>query len=184
MIKESEYKRRRDSFAKKLAKNSLTLLFSAKQKARSNDTNYPYRQNSNFYYLTGFKEDNSSLVFIKTKKESKCLLFVQKKDKTDELWNGKRLGKLKAKKRFLVDSVKLSKDFKKSINEFSKDKKHLYYDFAQEDTIVKKVLTKNFITHGDISSIIGEMRLIKSVDEIKLIKKAISITKEAHHEAM
>jgi len=154
VILESEYKRRRDFVAKKLAKNSIAIVSSSKHKTRSNDTDYPYRQNSNFYYLTGFKEDNSHLVFIKKKKQTKCLLYVQKKDKVDELWNGKRLGKSKAKKRFLVDEVKLSENFKKS----------------------KKA--------KDISSLIAQMRLIKSKSEIKLIKKAISITREAHHEAM
>ena len=68
MITESEYKSRRDSLAKKLAKNSITVLFSTGYKNRSNDTEYPYRQDSNFYYLTGFKEDNSSLILVKYKK--------------------------------------------------------------------------------------------------------------------
>lgn len=81
MIKESEYKKRRDFVAKKLSKNSIAVVSSSKYKTRSNDTDYPYRQNSNFYYLTGFKEDNSHLVFIKRKKYTKCLLYVQKKKK-------------------------------------------------------------------------------------------------------
>ena len=154
MIKESEYKKRRDFVAKKLSKNSIAVVSSSKYKTRSNDTDYPYRQNSNFYYLTGFKEDNSHLVFIKRKKYTKCLLYVQKKDEVYELWNGQRLGEIEAKKRFLVDEVRLSENFKKS----------------------KKA--------KDISYLISKMRLIKSKSEIKLIKKAVSITKEAHHEAM
>ncbi|WP_415396447.1 aminopeptidase P family protein [Sulfurimonas sp. CS5] len=154
MIKESEYKKRRDFVAKKLSKNSIAVVSSSKYKTRSNDTDYPYRQNSNFYYLTGFKEDNSHLVFIKRKKYTKCLLYVQKKNETYELWNGQRLGETEAKKRFLVDEVRLSENYKKS----------------------KKA--------KDISSLIAQMRLIKSKSEIKLIKKAISITREAHHEAM
>lgn len=184
MIKEREYKKRRDSLAKKLAKNSLTVLFSADNKTRSNDTDYPYRQNSNFYYLTGFKEDNSCLVILKSKKDTKIILFVQHKDEVYELWNGKRLGEVEAKKRFLVDSVLLSKDFKKSVKKFAKDKKYLYYDFGEKLPKAKKFLKNKFKTHRDISSLIGEMRLIKSKDEIKLIKKAIEITEVAHHEAM
>ena len=120
MIKESEYQKRRESLAQKLAKNSLTVLFSTDNKTRSNDTNYPYRQNSNFYYLTGFKEDNSCLVIVKNKKDTKTILFVQHKDEVYELWNGKRLGEVEAKKRFLVDSVVVSKDLKKSIKELSR----------------------------------------------------------------
>ncbi|RLA73508.1 MAG: xaa-pro aminopeptidase, partial [Epsilonproteobacteria bacterium] len=64
MISEREYKIRRDSLAKKITKNSVTILFSANYKNRSNDTEYPFRQNSNYYYLSGFKEDNSCLIFV------------------------------------------------------------------------------------------------------------------------
>ncbi|WP_373034752.1 aminopeptidase P N-terminal domain-containing protein [Sulfurimonas sp.] len=184
MIKESEYKKRRDALTKKLSNNSLTVVFSAENKTRSNDTNYPYRQNSNFYYLTGFKEDNSALVIAKSKKETKTILFVQHKDEVYELWNGKRLGKLEARKRFLVDAVIVSKDFKKSIKKLCKEKKYLYYDFQQKIPKAKKLLIDNFKTHRDISPLIGEMRLVKSKSEISLIKKAIEITKIAHHEAM
>lgn len=81
-------------------------------------------------------------------------MYKKKKNETYELWNGQRLGETEAKKRFLVDEVRLSENYKKS----------------------KKA--------KDISSLIAQMRLIKSKSEIKLIKKAISITREAHHEAM
>ncbi|MFT5835280.1 MAG: Xaa-Pro aminopeptidase [Sulfurimonas sp.] len=184
MIKESEYKKRRETLAKKLSKNSITILFSANNKTRSNDTNYPYRQNSNFYYLTGFKEDNSFLVILKGKKDVKTILFLQHKDEVYELWNGKRLGEEKAKKRFLVDLVLLSKDFKNSIKELSTNMKYIYTDFNEKMPKAKKFLKDNFSVHKDIAPLIGEMRLIKSKSEIKLIQKAIKITKLAHHKAM
>ncbi|EQB39918.1 hypothetical protein M947_04875 [Sulfurimonas hongkongensis] len=184
MIKESEYKKRREKLAKKLLNNSVTLLASSKPKVRSNDTNYPYRQDSNFYYLTGFKEDNACLVFLKSSKKIKTILFVQKKDTQEELWNGKRLGVVEAKKRFLVDEVRVSSNFKESIEEFCKDKKNLYYDFSKKIPKIKKSLKSSFDAHYDISPFIKEMRLIKSKAEIKLIKKAIKITKKAHHNAM
>lgn len=184
MIQESEYKQRRQILANKLPSNSMTVVFSADNKTRSNDTNYPYRQNSNFYYLTGFKEDNSALVILKSKKEIKTILFVQQKDEMYELWNGKRLGEFEAKKRFLVDAVMLSKDFNKSIKKFCKNKKYLYYDFKQKIQKSKKLLKHSIKIHRDVASLIGQMRLIKSKAEVKLIKKAISITKIAHHEAM
>ena len=186
VIQESEYKKRRDTLSKKLSKYSVAILFSSEFKIRSNDTEYPYRQNSNFYYLSGFKEDKSALVFIKSKQSVKTLLFVEKKDETLELWNGKRVGKIEAKKRFLVDEVLLIDDLKSSLKEYLKDKNHLYFDFNLKDSRVQKILklAKNFKTYKNISLLIGEMRLVKSTSEIKLIKKAISITKKAHHKVM
>ncbi len=186
IIKEEEYKKRRDTLAKKMSQNSVAIIFSATYKTRSNDTNYPFRQNSNFYYLTGFKEDNSILVLIKKKKKYKSILFVNKKDKTDEMWNGKRLGVLKAKKSFLVDKVYISDKFKKKIAKFLELKKSLYLDFKLDDLKIKQLKdsAKNIATYKNIALIIEKMRLIKSSSEISLIKKAISITKKAHHKLM
>ena len=79
VITENEYKNRRDTLLTKISNNSIGIIFSSTYKTRSNDTDYPYRQDSNFYYLTGFKEDNSALIFIKTKDITKTVLFVQKK---------------------------------------------------------------------------------------------------------
>ena len=186
MISQKEYKRRRDKLLKKLSDNSLGVIFSATSKTRSNDTDYPYRQDSNFYYLTGFKEDNAALVFLKSKKETKTILFVQKKDAQLELWTGKRLGEKKAKKRFLVDEVYASSELKKKLKEYAKGKKHLYCDINSKDKRVKRLLDLrgNFKTFENIIHIVQEMRLIKSPSEIRLIKEAVEITKKAHHKAM
>ena len=186
MIREKEYKTRRDLLVEKLSNNSVAIIFSATNKTRSNDTEYPYRQDSNFYYLTGFKEDNSALVFIKTKDEVKSILFVQRKDKNIELWNGKRLGIKKAEQRFKVDKVYESDDIKTKLKKFLLDKKSLYCDLKSDDKKVKKSLSyaKNLKNHKNISYLIQEMRLKKSQSEIELIQKAIDITAQAHHHAM
>ncbi|MCW8895263.1 aminopeptidase P N-terminal domain-containing protein [Sulfurimonas sp.] len=186
MITQKEYKKRRDILAKKLSKNSIGIIFSSTYKTRSNDTDYPYRQDSNFYYLTGFKEDNSALVFVKTKNETKTVLFVQKKDAQLELWTGKRMGKKKAKKRFLVDEVFVSDDLQKRLEKYVVGKKTLYCDLSSKDKRVKRFLKQSSAikTQKNIIHFIQEMRLIKSPSEINLIKKAISITKDAHHSVM
>jgi Xaa-Pro aminopeptidase len=186
VITESEYKKRRDTLVKKLSYDSLGVIFSSVYTTRSHDTQHPYRQESNFYYLTGFKEDNASLVFLKTKNGVKTVMFVQKKDELLELWNGKRLGQKEAKKRFFVDEIYLSDDFSKIIKEFIIGKKHLYYDLNSKDKRAKKIskLSKSIKTCQNIIEIIQKMRLFKSPAEIELIKESIAITAKAHHEAM
>ncbi|MEA1982851.1 MAG: aminopeptidase P N-terminal domain-containing protein [Campylobacterota bacterium] len=186
MIEQSEYVARRERLFEKLEKNSLVVLFSATQKVRSNDTEYPYRQNSNFYYLTGFKEDNSALVMIKEKKKLKTILFVQKKDKTLELWTGKRLGVKKAKKVFSLEEVYTTEMFEEKMQEYLKSSQNIYYDFGMQDERVQKLQREasGFFEHKNIAPLIGMLRLIKSDAEVSLIKKAINITKEAHHRAM
>lgn len=186
MISQKEYKKRRDKLGKKLQNNSVGILYSASYKTRSNDTEYPYRQNSNFYYLTGFKEDNACLVFVKTKKGVKTILFVQAKDKQKELWSGKRLGEKEAKKIFLVDEVYAFSDLQEKLKIFLQSAKNLYFDFNLDSSKVKilKRYAKGLAVHKNIALLVNEMRLIKSVAEIALIKKAINITKKAHHKAI
>ena len=186
MIKEKEYKKRREVLLDSLKKNSVAVVFSAKYQTRSNDTEYPFRQDSNFYYLTGFKEDNASLIFVKNKETIKTILFVYKKDEAKELWTGKRLGEIEAKKKFLVDEVYTSDKFESILKEYLSKSNTLYFDFLLDYSKVKilKRYAKQLSTHKNLSLHVEKMRLIKSKAEIKLIKKAISITKEAHHGAM
>ncbi|MEN4046294.1 aminopeptidase P N-terminal domain-containing protein [Sulfurimonas sp. NWX367] len=186
MISEKEYKQRRIRLGRKLKPLSVAVLLSAEQKTRSNDTQYPYRQNSNFYYMSGFTEDNSALVIVKDAKKFHTFLFVAKKDKMQELWHGKRLGKEKAKELFMVDDVFEIDEFEEKLKEFIENKKHIYHDFKLEYAKVKilKRFKKSIQSYENLATYIEKMRLIKSKSEIKLIKKAINITKKAHHKAM
>ena len=186
MISQNEYKKRRKNILDNLSVNSVSVVFSNSYKNRSNDTEFPYRQNSNFYYLTGFKEDKSILMFVKTKKETKTILFVEKKDKLLELWSGKRLGKVEAKKTFLIDEIYEGVEFETLFKKYIVDTRILYYDFNIDYSKLKvlKRYTKNIATYKNVALLINKMRLLKSKSEIELIKKAIEITKNAHHEAM
>jgi len=187
MIAEKEYRKRRKQLLKKIPKNSIVVLGSAAVKIRSNDTEYPYRQNSNFYYLSGFKEDNAFLVLIKEKKRTKSIFFVQKKEKLLELWTGKRLGIKKAKKRFLVDEVYSSDEFKSKLKEFIQNKHTLYYDFQTDNPLLREIvpkLTSKLYSVQNIAKEIEYLRAIKSKKEIRLIEDSISIAKKAHHKAM
>ena len=185
MIKEKEYRARREQLSCSLRKNSLAVIFSAKVQTRSNDTEFPYRQESNFYYLTGFKEDNAILILRRGRKTTESYLFVQKKEKELELWTGKRLGSNAAKKSFKHDDVFTSDMFEEKSLSFIKEHQNVYYDFTLEDKRVDFIRknTRHFSAHFNIATLIGRERLIKSTSEINLIRKAISITKEAHHYA-
>jgi Xaa-Pro aminopeptidase len=186
MISEKEYSSRRKKVAKKLSKNSVALFFSAEQKVRSNDTEYPYRQDSNFYYLSGFREDNAALMFVKSKEETKTYLFVAKKEPEKELWTGSRVGVEAAKGRFHVDDVFEYDDFEKMFQEFIEKKRRIYYDFRLEDAKVQilKTHAKDAVIFENAAPCVELLRLRKSAAEIGLIKKALKITKNAHHRAM
>ena len=186
MISENEYKSRRTRLANAMDSYSIAIVHSANHKTRSNDTEYPYRQDSNFYYLTGFKEDESCLMIVKKKKKFKTILFVLKKDETKELWNGKRLGEKQAQEVFLVDEVYSIDTLEEKFKDNAEKKAVLYFDFKLTYLKFKalKRFSKGINTHKNVAINIEKMRLIKSDAEIQIIKKAIEITKQAHHKAM
>ncbi len=186
MIEEKEYKRRRERVANSLHKNSIAVLHSALPSIRSNDTEYLYRQNSNFYYLTGFREDNAVLLLMRGKTDIASYLFVQKREKRLELWTGKRLGVKDAQKKFRHDNVFISQEFEDRFNELSKVYQHLYYDFGLDEKRASflRTKTKTYTSYRNIAPLIEKERLIKSPSEIKLIQKALVITQKAHHYAM
>ena len=186
MIQEVEYKKRRLLLAKSMASHSVAIIHSANYKTRSNDTEYPYRQDSNFYYLTGFKEDESCLMILKKKKKIKTILFVLQKDEKKELWTGKRLGEVQAQKQFLVDEVCTFDSLEEKFKEYTQKTQVLYFDFKLTYLKFKalKRFSKGINTHKNVAVNIEKMRLIKSDAEIKIIKKALKITKKAHHKAM
>ena len=186
MISENEYKSRRTRLANAMDSYSIAIVHSANHKTRSNDTEYPYRQDSNFYYLTGFKEDESCLMIVKKKKKFKTILFVLKKDETKELWNGKRLGEKQAQEVFLVDEVYSIDTLEEKFKDNAEKKAVLYFDFKLTYLKFKalKRFSKGINTHKNVATNIEKMRLVKSDAEIQIIKKAIEITKQAHHKAM
>lgn len=185
MIQEKEYASRRTRLANSLKSDSVGIIWSSEYATRSNDTEYPYRQNSNFYYLTGFKEDKSCLMIVKKKKKYTTILFVEKKDPAKELWTGRRLGVKQAKKMFDVDEVYTFELLEKVLKKKTSQSRYIYCD-TKVISLKEKISMKlcKHMKQKNIASLIGNMRLYKSDAEIRLIKKAIAITKKAHHQAI
>lgn len=194
-MNELHYASRRNKLLNRI-EEGVIILSSASPKTRSNDTEYPYRQNSDFYYMCGFQEDNSLLVMVKTKESAKTILFVEPHDEEHALWNGSRLGIQRAKERFRVDEVHDINDYSSLIKEILRDHISLYIDLFDESTWLaqaKRSAQELHETRGvkrhiralyDVAHLIRTQRLIKSEEEIAQIKKAIELTAKAHHEAM
>jgi len=195
MVDESIYKRRRDRFQVTM-QEGVAVFANATLQTRSNDTEYPYRPDSDFYYLSGFEEDNSVLVLSKKAGDYKSVLFVQAKVPEMELWTGERLGVEAAKARFDVDEVYSVDALETQLQSLMAEQKRLYFDlfsdhevYATLRSIAKKMLHTRSITVSpreflDATQLTQQMRLIKSEEEVALIKKALEITQAAHHHAM
>lgn len=194
-MNEAVYKQRRDRLLE-MMDDGVAVLSTATMQTRSNDTEYPFRPNSDFYYLTGFEEDNSVVVLCKKGDESKSVLFVQEKVPEMELWTGERLGVDAAKERFSFDEVYGIDNFEEQIKALLKEQSLLYFELFDNNKVYTqlKVIANTMLhtrgvnisprTFSDITKLTQKMRLVKDDDEIALIRKALAITTKAHHQAM
>ena len=113
----SFHKEKRDILRNKMAKNSVTVVFSNPIRNRANDVDYVFHQDPNFYYLTGFREPNAVLLLFSEDQTDATgntyneILYVPKKDERYEMWNGKRLGIAGAKNELGFITVKTTDSF-------------------------------------------------------------------------
>ncbi len=155
-------------------------------KQKSNDTEYPFRQNSHFKYLTGFHEADGILVLCNNHDEFKSILFVLPKDELSELWTGKRTGTLKAKEMLGVDACFNIDDFEEKLPELLVNHKSVYLDIFENDDFFFKIkkaarklaLAKKRKAHSpqqflNGNTLVEKLRLRKKQKEIVAIQKAI-----------
>ena len=176
--------------------NSLFILHSASTHIRSHDTEYPFRQKSDFYYLSGFLEDGAVLLFRKEQGKVYRALFLHERDEEYELWMGERLGTTRAKVRFDYDDIYPIEQLDERVSELMCNMRTIYCEmfgcsehFLHLRDLVRKHNAKRetnvaINTFKELSALTQKMRLHKDAYEIETIKKAIAITKEAHHYVM
>jgi len=188
-------KRREELFS--LLGDGVALIPSGEEKIKSFDTGYPFRQDSNFDYLTGFDEPESLLVLCPKNKEGKTALFLRPKDKVSEMWEGRRLGLEKAKEALGVDLVFSIHELDKKLPQLLENHSKVFLDLFSNKPLVDKSLDHLRNLSGRKKSkiespqkmvhlppIIGMMRLKKDSEEISLIRQASTISSKAHRAAM
>lgn len=170
------FKNKRLKIAEALPRQSALLLESLPVYFRQPDVPYPYRQDSYFYYLTGWQEPES--LFLLTKELS--VLFIQPKDLKKEAWEGYRYTAIEAKRNHLVDKVHTIDMWEEKLSFYLKGVKVLYLNSFTESFKQKILKNLNKRNVKPASSLLGPFRQIKDSEEIGHIKKAISITGKAH----
>ena len=189
------YKSRRINLSEKLPKNSVLLIPGANTQYRNADSAYAFRQDSNFYYLSGFCEPDSLMAIINNDDAINSIIFVPPKDKLKEIWDGHRAGPIGAVKEFLFDKAYDNSEIDNMMPEILFGCDQVLYPIGKKNGFDQKVIDwtteasskdrhSKSINILDASSTIGNARLIKDDHEISLIKKACDISAEAHIEAM
>ncbi|NBX69905.1 MAG: M24 family metallopeptidase [Proteobacteria bacterium] len=193
-----DFDHRRKQFLNKI-KKGIAVFPSAPEQIRNNDVHHEYRQDSNFYYLSGFEEPNSILLFD-TSSKTPFQMFVHPKDATKELWEGKITGPEGAKRLYGADAAFSSIDSKLFDDAFIHalmNAEALYYRVGIHEEWDRRIfsLMKRAVRQlgrtgrgmwpiHDPIEILGEMRLIKTKSEADRLERAANITAEAHVSAM
>ena len=191
-----EHARRRADFASKIG-DAVAILPSAPETIRTNDSHYLYRQDTDLHYLTGFDEPQSVLVLAPGHATTKSVLFVRPRDPERETWDGKRAGIEGAVRDFGVDAAYPIAELDARLPELLDTAPTLYYAFDRDDEFNRRIiaLLKSYrssrrradggpLAIVDPSTILHEMRVIKTAADVEGMRRAVGITREAHIAAM
>ena len=185
-LPKEEFEERRTRVFTQMQPNSALLLFSEIEKRRNNDCTYPFRQDSYFWYLTGFNEPNAALLLLKTEQAEKAIIFLRPRDPLLETWNGRRLGVEHAPQQLNVNEAYSIEEFATVLPKILKNLTALYH-VSEIHTWADKLVTESAVSFSEILDwrpMLSEMRLIKSPNEIRLMQQAGQITALGHIKAM
>jgi Xaa-Pro aminopeptidase len=207
------HKKKRQEFREQMPENSIAFFFTAPIMKRSNDTDFMYHQDPNFYYLSGWREPHGVLVIFKDDQQDNNglyneILYVREKNEYREMWDGRRLGlngakqmgfdRVKLRSNFINDPFQiqsfsnvLSMDFRDDVRDF-KDDKYDLYDIQNKFLEIiddKEELgglgdIKKEFKNSSVNNIMSSLRQTKDSLEIKLLTKAIKISTLAQIEVM
>jgi len=183
------YDQRRERLAETIA-GGVAVIPSAKTILRNNDTPFAFRQDSDFYYLTGFDEPDAALVVSPEHPDHKTVLFLRPHDREHEIWDGARLGVERACEALGVDAAYPIAELAERLPEYLIGASVVHYTTGRDpvlDRVVHEALgaahsrtrQKGLVprTFADPGIVVHQMRLVKSDRELALVRRAADITR-------
>jgi Xaa-Pro aminopeptidase len=196
-ISAAEYARRRKQLMRMAGEDAILVLPAAPERIRSKDTTYPYRQDSDFWYLTGFPEPEAVLVLVPGRKHGESLLFCRERDPDKEAWDGPRAGQDGAVSAFGMDDAYPIADLDEILPGLLEGRSRVYYHFGRDKDFdlsligwVNRVRAR--MRQGaeppheflELGHLLHELRLFKSAAEVKLMQHAADVACTAQLAAM
>src|ERR1044071_2684121 len=193
---QQQTKQRREALMRRIA-GGAAIFPAAPAAIRNNDVEHEYRQDTDLYYLTGFEEPSAVAVLVPDHPEHRFTLFVQPKDRAREVWTGWRAGEEGAKRDYEADAAftidKLDEELPKLLAKADR----IYYAFGNDPAFDLRIvgLLRHFRRERqrngfgpraviDPAELLHEMRLIKTSDDLALLRRAVDISSAGHLEAM
>ena len=177
--------------------DSIIILLAAPARIRNNDAYYPYRQDSDFLYLTGFREHDAMLVMIPQGKEGQCMLFCRSRDPEREMWDGAMVGLDSAVSEYGMDQAFDFSEVEKRLPDLLHDRDRIYYDLGRNPMFDQRLIgwlnefrgrsRKTFHAPEEIHALdhmLHDMRLYKSREELSAMRRSAKVAIEAHERAM
>ena len=197
MSNHKEYQRRRKRLMDIINVGNIAILPTAPLCMRNRDIEYPYRPDSDFYYLTGFPEPEAVAVFIPNRDQGEYILFCRERDPRMEQWTGFRAGLDGACEQYGADDAFPIDDLDEILPGLLENKERVFYTMGADPAfdqrvvkwlnLVRERVRSGITAPGEFVSLqhhLHEMRLIKSTPEIKLMRQAAQISAGAHRRAM
>jgi Xaa-Pro aminopeptidase len=195
MILQTEYQERREQLMAKIG-TGTAIFKSAPVAVMHNDVEYAFRQDSDFFYLTGFNEPEAVAVLAPHHEEHRFILFVQPKEREKEVWTGYRTGVDAAKEKFGADEAYPIAELNEKLPKYLEKADRIYYHLGRDrtfnDTVLKhwQQLMAGYPKRGtgpmaieSTNPILHAMRQVKSPTELELMRQAVAISVEAHNQA-
>jgi Xaa-Pro aminopeptidase len=187
---------RRARFAERIGAG-IAIVPAAIERTRNADTHYEFRQDSDFFYLTGFDEPDGVLVVAPAREAERDVLFLRPRDRSQEIWTGKRLGVEDAPARLGVTAAHSVEDLDEQLAKLLVGHDTLYYSLGRDEPFDRRVLQALERARWEVrrggkapqqivepGTILHEMRLHKDAGEIETMRKAAAITRLGHIAAM
>lgn len=190
------YRQRRQAVCTKLGE-AVAIIPAATQALRNADTEYEFRQNSDFFYLTGFNEPNAVLILAPHREKEAVTLFLRPRDRKQEIWTGRRLGVEAAPGTLAVDAAYSTDEFDRRLADYLVGASTVYYGLGRDEAFDRRVhaalsearrrarrdgIAPTAFIEPD--TIVHEMRLRKGPEELAIMRQAARITGAGHTAAM
>lgn len=196
-MKPTEFARRRRHLMQMMGPDSIAIVPAAVEKIRNGDAHYPFRQDSDFRYLTGFPEPEAVAVLIPGRREGEYILFNRDRDLTMEIWNGKRAGQEGAVQEYGADDAFPIEDIDEILPGLLERVDRVYYTMGAHPEFDQRLIgwvndlraqvrkgthtPAEFVT---LEHILHDMRLVKSRAELAVMRRAARVAAGAHKRAM
>ncbi len=196
-IQRAEYQRRRSTLMGMMTPGSAAVVPGASVRLRNRDTEYLFRQDSDFYYLTGFDEPDAVLVLAPGRAHGEVILFCRDRDRRAELYDGERLGPDRAVSALRVDDAFPISDMDEILPGMLEGRERIYMTLGEYPEFDNRILhwvntirareSGGAIPPGEfvaLKHLLHEQRMVKSAAEIRIMREAARITCDAHRRVM